>query len=60
MTPRAVRMEHVRFELGLERPDPKRALVSATTIAGAYIAGGLIPFAPYFMVATAARALSSV
>ena len=25
----------MRFELGLEKPDPKRALVSATTIAGA-------------------------
>ena len=26
----------MRFELGLEKPDPKRALVSAATIAGAY------------------------
>src|SRR6266851_2111150 len=33
----------MRFELGLEPPDPKRALRSAATIAGAYIAGGLIP-----------------
>ena len=33
----------MRFELGLEKPDPKRALVSAGTIAGAYIAGGFIP-----------------
>ena len=33
----------MRFELGLEKPDPKRALTSALTIAGAYIAGGLIP-----------------
>jgi vacuolar iron transporter family protein len=48
----------MRFELGLERPDPKRALVSAATIAGAYIAGGLIPLAPYFIVAGAARALA--
>jgi VIT1/CCC1 family predicted Fe2+/Mn2+ transporter len=48
----------MRFELGLEKPDPKRALVSAATIAGAYIAGGLIPLAPYFIVATAARALT--
>ncbi|HLK56534.1 MAG TPA: VIT1/CCC1 transporter family protein, partial [Chthonomonadaceae bacterium] len=30
----------MRFELGLERPEPKRALTSALTIAGAYIAGG--------------------
>ena len=48
----------MRFELGLEKPDPKRALVSAATIAGAYIAGGLIPLAPYFLFATAARALA--
>ena len=48
----------MRFELGLEQPDPKRALVSAITIAGAYIAGGLIPLAPYFIVASAARALA--
>jgi VIT1/CCC1 family predicted Fe2+/Mn2+ transporter len=39
----------MRFELGLEKPDPKRALVSALTIAGAYVAGGLIPLAPYFV-----------
>jgi len=48
----------MRFELGLEKPDPKRALISAATIAGAYVAGGLIPLAPYFIVATAARALA--
>lgn len=48
----------MRFELGLEKPDPKRALVSAATIAGAYIAGGLIPLAPYFIFAAAARALA--
>jgi vacuolar iron transporter family protein len=47
----------MRFELGLEQPDPKRALVSAATIAGAYIAGGLIPLAPYFVFAAATRAL---
>jgi nucleotide-binding universal stress UspA family protein len=33
----------MRFELSLEKPDPKRAVVSAGTIAGAYIAGGFIP-----------------
>ena len=37
----------MRFELGLEAPDPKRALQSALTIAVAYIAGGLIPLSPY-------------
>jgi VIT1/CCC1 family predicted Fe2+/Mn2+ transporter len=48
----------MRFELGLEQPDPKRALVSAATIAGAYVAGGLIPLAPYFIFAAAVRALA--
>src|SRR5262249_39844538 len=40
----------MRFELGLEKPDPKRALTSALTIAGSYIAGGLIPLAPYMLL----------
>ena len=39
----------MRFELGLERPNPKRALTSALTIAGAYVAGGLVPLAPYII-----------
>jgi len=39
----------MRFELGLEKPDPKRALVSAFTIAISYVAGGLIPLAPYIV-----------
>lgn len=37
----------MRFELGLEEPDPKRALQSAATIAASYIAGGIIPLSPY-------------
>ena len=41
----------MRFELGLERPDPKRALVSALTIGASYVAGGLIPLAPYIATA---------
>src|SRR5450755_526997 len=47
----------VRFELGLEEPDPKRALVSALTIAGSYIVGGSIPLSPYFFVHRAQTAL---
>jgi VIT1/CCC1 family predicted Fe2+/Mn2+ transporter len=46
----------MRFELGLERPDPKRALTSACTIAGAYIAGGFIPLSPYMLLHTASQA----
>lgn len=40
----------MRFELGLERPEPHRALTSALTIGGAYVAGGLIPLLPYIAV----------
>lgn len=47
----------MRFELGLEKPNPKRALTSALTIAGAYIAGGMIPLAPYIFSHTSADAL---
>ena len=38
----------MRFELGLEEPDPQRARNSALTIALSYIAGGMVPLAPYF------------
>jgi VIT1/CCC1 family predicted Fe2+/Mn2+ transporter len=47
----------MRFELGLERPDPKRALTSAVTIGGAYAAGGFVPLAPYMFTRDAAMAL---
>src|ERR1051326_7269193 len=47
----------MRFELGLEKPDPSRAFKSAATIAGAYVAGGLIPLAPYFFSRTTSEAL---
>jgi VIT1/CCC1 family predicted Fe2+/Mn2+ transporter len=42
----------MRFELGLEKPDPRRALRSALTIGGAYVAGGLIPLMPYVLVSS--------
>jgi len=47
----------MRFELGLEAPDPRRALTSAATIAGAYVAGGLVPLAPYVLLPSARQAL---
>jgi VIT1/CCC1 family predicted Fe2+/Mn2+ transporter len=40
----------MRFELGLERPDPGRALWSALTIGGAYALGGLLPLGPYMVL----------
>lgn len=47
----------MRFELGLEPPDPRRARRSGLTIGGAYIVGGVIPLAPYLVVAGARVAL---
>jgi VIT1/CCC1 family predicted Fe2+/Mn2+ transporter len=48
----------MRFELGLERPDPGRALISAITIGGAYAFGGLIPLWPYMVLSRATSALT--
>lgn len=48
----------MRFELGLEKPDPKRAYKSAMTIALSYIFGGLIPLMPYFFSSDAQKGLT--
>ena len=49
----------MRFELGLEKPEPRRAMASAVTIATAYIVGGCIPLGPYMaMNVTAALPVS--
>ena len=40
----------MRYELGLERPVPGRALKSACSIGGAYIVGGLVPLVPYMLI----------
>jgi VIT1/CCC1 family predicted Fe2+/Mn2+ transporter len=47
----------MRFELGLEPPESGRAITSAATIAGAYIAGGIIPLSPYLVLSSASRGL---
>ena len=47
----------MRFELGLEKPEPARAWKSALTIALAYIVGGVIPLSSYVFFANAQRAL---
>jgi vacuolar iron transporter family protein len=47
----------MRFELGFEEPDPKRALNSAAAIAVSYIVGGMVPLAPYMLVADLYSAL---
>ena len=47
----------MRFELGLEKPEPGRAWKSALTIALAYVVGGFIPLSAYLVFADAHRAL---
>ena len=47
----------MRFELGLETPDPKRAFTSAATIACSYIAGGFIPLLPYILLSNVSKGL---
>jgi len=40
----------MKYELGLDQPDPKRAHKSAFNIGASYIVGGLVPLSPYFFV----------
>jgi vacuolar iron transporter family protein len=42
----------MRFELGLEEPNPKRARNAAAVIGGSYVLGGLLPLLPYFFLAS--------
>jgi VIT1/CCC1 family predicted Fe2+/Mn2+ transporter len=47
----------MRYELGLEEPDPGRARTSAATIAGSYVVGGLVPLSPYIALSSVSRGL---
>lgn len=47
----------MKFELGLEKPDPKRATKSALNIGVSYAIGGIIPLSPYFFIADSSEAL---
>jgi VIT1/CCC1 family predicted Fe2+/Mn2+ transporter len=47
----------MKYELGLEKPNPKRAAQSAFNIGFSYIVGGLIPLCPYFFVSTGIEGL---
>ena len=38
----------MKYELGLDKPDPKRALKSGLNIGLSYVVGGLVPLSPYF------------
>lgn len=41
----------------MEKPDPKRAIISAATIGGSYAIGGMVPLFPYFILPTVKDAL---
>ena len=47
----------MKYELGLDKPDPKRATKSALNIGFSYIAGGIIPLSPYFFISNVHEAL---
>ena len=40
----------MKYELGLEKPEARRARKSAFNIGASYIVGGIIPLSPYFFV----------
>ncbi|MDQ6756583.1 MAG: VIT1/CCC1 transporter family protein [Bacteroidota bacterium] len=48
----------MKYELGLDEPDPKRAGKSALNIGVSYIVGGIIPLSPYFFIKNSSEALS--
>lgn len=47
----------MKYELGLEQPDPNRAGKSAAAIGLSYVVGGMIPLSPYFFTATPTEGL---
>ncbi len=47
----------MQYELGLDKPDPKRATKSALNIGLSYVVGGLVPLSPYFFFNTPTEAL---
>ncbi len=49
----------MRFELGLERPDPRRLVQSPLIIGGAYALGGFVPLLPYMFIHHVAEALQA-
>lgn len=49
----------MRFELGMEKPNPHKAPISAVTIGGSYALGGLIPLFPYMTMPDINAALAT-
>ena len=47
----------MKYELGLEKPDPNQARKSALTIGISYALGGMVPLLPYFFTSTPSEGL---
>ena len=47
----------MKYELGLDEPDARRATKSALNIGLSYVVGGIIPLLPYFFINNATEAL---
>jgi vacuolar iron transporter family protein len=47
----------MKYELGLDKPDPRRATKSALNIGLSYVVGGLVPLSPYFFVGSPVEGL---
>ena len=47
----------MKHELGLDKPDEKRAGKSAFNIGMSYVTGGLVPLLPYFFVSDTIQGL---
>lgn len=47
----------MKYELGLEKPDPRRARKAALNIGISYAIGGLVPLSPYFFIDAPIQAL---
>ncbi|HEY5370308.1 MAG TPA: VIT1/CCC1 transporter family protein [Hanamia sp.] len=47
----------MKFELGLDKPDPERARKSALNIGLSYAVGGVIPLSPYIFISNSTEAL---
>ncbi|MHB8147104.1 MAG: VIT1/CCC1 transporter family protein [Vulcanimicrobiaceae bacterium] len=48
----------MRFELGLQAPDPHRARSAAAIIGGSYVVGGIVPLLPYMLIARTSTAFA--
>jgi VIT1/CCC1 family predicted Fe2+/Mn2+ transporter len=47
----------MKYELGMDKPDPRRATKSALNIGLSYVVGGLVPLSPYFFVSSPVEGL---